>query len=128
VNCARCGHEESLHSYYGPGVAVCWEGGSEGCMCTGFVPKEITVPLTAQEIVDRAAAKSVWPLAGWRFYWLVWWCFPAAIILLFALYAPVHSWLHAHLQFLWGVLAGTLVQSVGWLRDRWRWLKWFSWQ
>ncbi len=45
---------------------------------------------------------------------------------LVGLFEPVHRFLHAHVDILAGVLAGTLVQSVGWLRDRWRWMKWFS--
>jgi len=43
-----------------------------------------------------------------------------------ALYEPVHTWLHAHLELLLGFLLGTLAQTVPWLIDRWRWMKWFS--
>jgi hypothetical protein len=79
--------------------------------------------LTEQDIVDRAAEP-------WRWYWRVWLCCPLAILLLWvlALYPP--SWtifLRAHVEFLWGVLAGSLLQVPGWLRDRWRWMKLFSW-
>lgn len=67
----------------------------------------------------------------WRWYWRVWWCFPVVILLLWvlALYPP--SWtmyLRTHIEFLWGVLVGSLLQVPGWLRDRWRWMKWFSCQ
>jgi hypothetical protein len=40
---------------------------------------------------------------------------------------PFHAWLHAHLQLLLGILIGALLQVPGWLRDRWRWMKHFSW-
>lgn len=45
-----------------------------------------------------------------------------------ALYEPVHTWLHAHLELLLGFLLGTLAQTVPWLIDRWCWVKWFSHQ
>lgn len=78
--------------------------------------------LTAEELVDRAARKP----ESWRY--LLRWFTVAGLVVLIALTEPAHAWLHAHLQFLWGVLVGSLLQVPGWLRDRWRWMKWFSWQ
>lgn len=78
--------------------------------------------LTADEIVDRAVRKEDTLRAVRR------WCAVAAFVTLVAITEPVHAWLHAHLQFLWGVLVGSLLQVPGWLRDRWLWMKWFSWQ
>jgi hypothetical protein len=106
-----------------PGGAVykpCGKHATPGC---AFCDEHAQRPLTEQDIVDRAADR-------WRWYWREWWCFPIAILLLWvlALYPP--SWtifLRAHVEFLWGVLAGSLLQVPGWLRDRWRWMKLFSW-
>jgi hypothetical protein len=46
---------------------------------------------------------------------------------------PVHAWLHAHVQLLLGIFLGStaelfIVCGLPWLRDRWHWLLWFSWQ
>jgi hypothetical protein len=90
---------------------------------------DIGAPLTSDDIVDRAAARErrnryrwVWWLNAFRWVGIV------LAILAVGLYQPTHAWLHTHLEFLWGVLAGSLLQVPGWLRDRWRWMKWFSWQ
>jgi putative effector of murein hydrolase len=55
-------------------------------------------------------------------------------LLLVSLYEPIHAWLHAHLQLLAGVVIGSVAQLLvtggvaRWLRDRWLWMRWFSWQ
>lgn len=77
---------------------------------------------TIIERADRRARKwESWRyLAGWF-----------ALILFVAgvgFWPSVHAWLRLHREFLWGVLAGSLLQAPGWLRDRWLWLKWFSHQ
>lgn len=54
------------------------------------------------------------------------WAIAAFVTTLIALFRPVHAWLHAHLELLLGVLLGSLAQSVPWLIDRCRWIKWFS--
>jgi hypothetical protein len=48
------------------------------------------------------------------------------LICIVGLFHPFHAWLHAHLELLLGFVLGTLAQSVPWLVDRWRWMKWFS--
>lgn len=77
---------------------------------------------TEEEIVARAGQRT----RDRQYFWMVFasLCFGG----LLAIYAPVHAWLHAHLQLLLGFLLGTLAQSVPWLIDRWRWMKWFSHQ
>jgi hypothetical protein len=80
--------------------------------------------LTEQDIVDRAADSA---FERWLNIRIAAGIFVGLLIVL-AFYEPYHSWLHAHVEFLAGVSAGSLVQSVGWLRDRWRWMKHFSWQ
>lgn len=71
-------------------------------------------PLTAEEIADRAEFKS----RLWRNR--LWWFAAAGVVVLAGITEPAHTWLRAHLEFLWGVLAGTLLQVPGWLRDRWK--------
>jgi hypothetical protein len=63
---------------------------------------------------DRIVNMIVWGIVG--------------AVLLLPFYAPVHAWLRLHVEFFWGVLAGSSVQAVLWIRDRVRWMKWFSWQ
>jgi hypothetical protein len=39
--CRRCGHSEKQHWEYDKEIknsGVCWHGGQDGCMCTGFLP------------------------------------------------------------------------------------------
>lgn len=79
-------------------------------------------PLTAEDIVYRASAEE----ANRRAYYFILAALLFAAVL--ALYRPVHSWLHAHLELLLGILIGSLLQAPGWLLDRWRWMKWFSHQ
>lgn len=79
--------------------------------------------LTEQDIVDRADRRT----ESGEFYYAVT-ALVAVCVLLVALFLPVHTWLHAHLELLFGFLLGTLAQSVPWLVDRWHWLKWFSHQ
>lgn len=99
-----------------PGCAFCDEHGEQ------FDRQR---PLTEQDVVDRVDSS----LARERMItrrmavWGAW-----SLLILVALLQPVHSFLHAHVEFFAGVLAGTLLQSVGWIRDRWRWLKWNTWQ
>jgi len=38
------------------------------------------------------------------------------------------DWIHAHRELFIGILIGSLLQVPGWLRDRWLWMKHFSWQ
>lgn len=81
--------------------------------------------LTEQDIVDRAARRK---LVRFRVLLLLW-CGGMLFVMAgfaFVLYEPVHALLRVHVEFFWGVLAGSLLQSIGWLRDRWRWMKWFS--
>lgn len=53
----------------------------------------------------------------------------ASGVVLVGIYEPVHTFLRHHLEFLWGVLVGSLLQVAAvWLYDRWLWLRWFSWQ
>jgi hypothetical protein len=57
-------------------------------------------------------------------------CFGGAL----ALWQPIHTWLHAHLELLLGILIGSLLElavvcgprALRWIRDRWLWMKWFS--
>lgn len=83
-------------------------------------------PRTADDIVDRAAARDEEPPR--LFVWGIGWLAAGLILCVLALFQPIHDWLHAHLQFLCGVVVGSLLQVPGWLYDRWLWLKWFSWQ
>lgn len=82
------------------------------------------VVLTEQEIVDRAAQREEAGVYLGR--WLRRWTAIALVVCIVGLFRPFHTWLHAHLELLLGFLLGTLAQSVPWLVDRWRWLKWFS--
>lgn len=91
-------------------------------------PKGQQHRLTEQDIVDRADDSA--RIHKDRLYISVW-CALALFVLAgfaFLLFPPVLVLLRLHREFLWGVLAGSVLQSVGWLRDRWRWMKWFSHQ
>lgn len=88
--------------------------------------------MSADEIVDRAARKA----ESWRYICL--WCAAVCFTITVGLSLPVHTWLHGHSQFLGGLVVGTWAElalcerwpqrTAGWLRDRWRWMKWFSHQ
>jgi hypothetical protein len=77
--------------------------------------------LTEEQIIDRACESDLeygrWIAVG-----------IFIILALLALWLPVHTWLHRHVELFAGILLGTLAQSIPWLIDRWRWLKWFSYQ
>lgn len=72
------------------------------------------LPPTAEEIADRAARKA----HSWRY--VAWWCAAVGAVILVGITEPAHTWLRAHLEFLGGVLVGSLLQVPGWLRDRWK--------
>lgn len=89
-------------------------------------------PLTEEEIVDRAARKA----QNWaylcRFFAAV------AVVILVGITEPVHGWIRRHIEFMFGVTLGSWLELAvcerwpqrcfAWLRDRWLWLRWFSWQ
>lgn len=112
-----------------PGGAVykpCGKHATPGCaFCDEHAQYPERRELTEQDIVDRVAGRIerermiTRRLAVWG---------AAALLVLVALLRPVHTFLHAHLESFAGVLVGTLLQSVPWAIDRWRWLKWFGHQ
>jgi hypothetical protein len=77
--------------------------------------------LTCEDIVNRAAAREAFLNKR-----MAVWSVVALVVMLMAFWQPVHAWLHVHLELLLGILIGTLAQSIAWLIDRWRWLRWFS--
>jgi hypothetical protein len=96
-----------------------------------------TIPLTEQDVVDRAEFR-----AEMR-RWDLWTNLFFFALLLVALWLPVHRWLHAHLELLAGILIGSLLELTAvfcprwlspvltgarWIKDRWLWMKWFSHQ
>ncbi len=81
-------------------------------------------PLTEEEIVSRAAERE--ETGRYLSRWLRRSTALALLVCIVGIFQPVHSYLHAHLELLLGFLLGTLAQSVPWLIERYRWLKWFS--
>jgi len=80
-----------------------------------------SAPLTAEDVVDRAAVKD--KVRRRRLLFLAACLFTAGMGL-----GPWHDWMHAHRELFMGIFLGTIWQSIPWLIDRWRWLKLFSWQ
>lgn len=78
-------------------------------------------PISEQDIVDRAEQRRRGPF-GWKISTLA----VIFVLVLGALYDPIHAWLHRHLELIFGILIGSSLEMVGWIRDRWRWMKWFS--
>jgi hypothetical protein len=90
-------------------------------------PKGRQDRLTEQDLMDRAAELDSTATGEYLGRWIRRWTVAALIVCLVGLFDPFYTWLHAHLELLLGFLLGTLAQSVPWLIDRWRWIKWFSW-
>jgi hypothetical protein len=73
-------------------------------------------PLTEEEIVDRAAQRQH---DSTILLVILAMCLLSAI----SIYKPVHTWLHAHLQLLAGILLGSVLEAWMWLmycRRPWR--------
>lgn len=90
--------------------------------------REYHAPLTAEQIVERADRRD--RIRKSRIY-VAAWCAVSLLILagfVFLFYEPVHAWLHRHVELFLGILIGSLLQTIGWARDRWRWMRGFSWQ
>lgn len=80
-----------------------------------------TPGLSEEDIIRRAEEKN-----NRGSEWLLRTVAVAAVLAAF--YEPVHAFLHEQWKFVAGVAVGTIPQTILWARDRWRWLKWFSWQ
>jgi hypothetical protein len=85
------------------------------------------VPETVDSIVNRATQRRLTTIRTiWR------WGRPVVTALaafMFFLTALIYrDWIHAHRELFIGILIGSLLQVPGWLRDRWLWMKHFSWQ
>lgn len=102
---------------------VCPECGTAIGQWVSPYPKILraTAGLSEEDIIRRAEEKNnrvlEWALRA-----------VAVAAILAAFYQPVHAVLHEQWKFVVGVAVGTIPQTILWARDRWRWLKWFSWQ
>jgi hypothetical protein len=90
-----------------------------GCAyCTFHANGKIDdAPLTEETMIDRAERRRErWQtFSQWIRLHLV-----IALVCVMAILEPFHSWLHVHVQFCFGAVAGSAAQAIAWAAWRWR--------
>jgi hypothetical protein len=101
--CAFCDEHGSVFDKYGVGDLLAMDTG------TGPRPHPLTEEEIIQTAIERDHRNGRWLAIG-----------AFLVLALVALYQPVHTWLHRHVELFAGILIGSLAEAVVWIACIWK--------